>query len=519
MSVTYLSHRYLARLVIETASAMRIGTGNKGISIDNLVVKDANGLPYLPGTSLVGVMRHEFEAHSSMQTTDSINQLFGFQAEEGEDGLGSRIIVTDAMLVAEDGKHIHEGLEEVSFDSNPYYQSFQKLPERDHVRINDKGTAVDQAKYLEEVIPKGTRFAFELELQGTEGDQDDWNNLLGLLHQSTFRIGAGTRKGLGKFEIIECKCQTFHLTDRQELIAYLEKPSSLNYDTSTWQAFVGQTLMNENWITYQVELTPQDFFLFGAGTGDRKVDATFKTEQFFEWNEQGAKLTTQFKHLLIPATSLKGAIAHRVAFYYNKFEQESLLQNFTFQPELAIEEIDFGVKADLSGCPETSDEVGELMRQIEAMDLHASASWTAFDEQMKSFAETDDSQRVGENNQAIRQLFGYSNSESDGKRGNVLLDDLYEKDYAEKIFNHVAINRFTGGGRDSALFNERTSALKKKLVFEINVRRDAFSEDEITIQKAFDRALLDLVDGHLPLGGSTMKGHGIFKGQFKKLTQ
>jgi hypothetical protein len=142
---------------------------------------------------------------------------------------------------------------------------------------------------------------------------------------------------------------------------------------------------------------------------------------------------------------------------------------------------------------------------------------------------------IGANNQALFSLFGGESSENKLEktivtekgekkeihlkkmRGRVLLDDLYYTDIDnEKILNHVAIDRFTGGGIDGALFSERVSyKADNKIDFTIYIA--PFQDDEEgRLTKAFEKTLEDLCRGLLPLGGMTTKGNGIFVGNYSK---
>ena len=84
--------RYIARFVVEAATPLAVGSGNKGLTIDRLVIKDANGLPFIPGTSLAGVVRHELkraivletEAEKKATLTKDLKQLFGHQLTPAE---------------------------------------------------------------------------------------------------------------------------------------------------------------------------------------------------------------------------------------------------------------------------------------------------------------------------------------------------------------------------------------------------------------------------------------------------
>ena len=51
-------YRFLARIIIEAKTPLNIGSGNKGIKSDSLVLRDINGLPFIPGTTIAGLIRH-----------------------------------------------------------------------------------------------------------------------------------------------------------------------------------------------------------------------------------------------------------------------------------------------------------------------------------------------------------------------------------------------------------------------------------------------------------------------------
>jgi len=151
--------RYIARFVVEAATPLAVGSGNKGLTIDRLVIKDANGLPFIPGTSLAGVVRHELkrgiELDTAVEKTD-LKQLFGHQLtpaeikikaeeqgiepEEVVTGQGSRICFSAAHLTDASGQQAIEGLQVIDYTAD-YFSMFKYLPERDHVRITDKGVA------------------------------------------------------------------------------------------------------------------------------------------------------------------------------------------------------------------------------------------------------------------------------------------------------------------------------------------------------------------------------------------
>lgn len=525
---------YLARLVVEATTPLRAGSGEKGLLVDSLVAKDANGLPYIPGTSLAGVIRHEMEAELNNQSTT--NALFGFQTKDAEKksiGQGSRIIFSDANLLADDGKHVHEGLEVIDFQEGYYqYLSPHRLPERDHVRITHKGVAADSAKYEEELVQRGVRFVFEIELHGTVEDKSDWDALLHFVHQDFFRVGAGTRKGFGQLQVKTCKVKVFDLAqNKEDVLAYLNKGSSLNSDLSDWENFqVNYKQSKRNhYIHYQISLEPEDFFLFGDGIGDEDTDSTPKTERYFIWNNGTPVLTEE--QILVPATSVKGAIAHRVAFYYNNLTGVTIEKagtidvedlGLTFDAVQEVQQVNIGVAINSLNEPSNSEQWENWELQIKNLTIEQIPVWKDFLE--KVHIETNLAKdgvkkpHVGEQNKATRTLFGYAKDEDEGARGKVIFSDVYKKyDKAQqsKVLNHVRIDRFTGGGMDGALFQEKVATATDAFTLDLYVEDDALQDENVRL--AFEKTLDDLTTGQLPLGGHTTKGHGIFTGQWEKL--
>lgn len=511
----------MARFTIEAATPLLVSSGEKGLTVDKLVAKDANDLPYIPATGLAGVLRHAFEAAFDKKKT---NHFFGYT--EGENGEGSRVKLSAAHLVGENGITIMEGLQNINFNSG-YYAYFDRLPERDHVKISEKGTAVEHAKFDEQVVHKGTRFVFEMELIGTADDASTWQNLLDLLNAPMFRLGSGTRKGLGKIKIIAEKSQqkVFDLTNNTDLMAYLEKTSSLNSPLIGWTFLAeNKKTVDANWQKYTLNLTAKDFFLFAAGFGDEDADSKPKTERFFEWTTGRPVLATQ-EHLLIPATSVKGAIAHRTAYHYNKLQNESIenlsaVQLTTSMNTVkAIQDFDFGInERDIANVTSVAD-LEILKQKIEAItynDFYEKADeWTDFKNNLANEINGLEMTRpVMEGSAAVRELLGFAkNSEKDangevhGLRGRVIIDDVYLPYGKDKVFNHTKIDRFTNGTIDGALFQEKV-ACQNSFTLDIWVENIALKEHNI--KTAFENALNDLKTGKLTLGGNASKGHGVF---------
>jgi CRISPR/Cas system CSM-associated protein Csm3 (group 7 of RAMP superfamily) len=438
------THRYIARFIIEADTPLFVGSGQASLLKDALVQKDSNGLPMIPGTSLAGVLRHAFEKE------DWCSSIFGASGAE-KDGMSSMLKVSAAIMMLNEAK-VSEGILE---DIDPrVHNKYDNLPSRQHVRITDKGTAKKNGLFDNEIVYKGTRFVFEIELRGTAEDQSKWDALVQQVQSPTFRIGSGTRNGYGSLKVIALYNKTYDLEVEVDFKDYLNFSPSFNSDLKFEKAVVENKNERTDYLHYKLNLEPDSFFVFSEGFGDDEADNRPLEEEVAVYKNKTVEFEAQ---TVIPASSIKGAIAHRVAFHYNK----------------------------LSG----------------------------------DFADEDNGE-LGSKNEAVFELFGSEggSKENTAKAGNVFINDFYySKDEIanNKIFNHVAIDRFTGGGMDGALFSEKVSnLLSNEFNFEIYVKNNGQLSEEVL--SSLENTLKDIAKGLLPLGGMTTKGNGMFTGSVLK---
>ena len=461
------THRYIARIVLEAETGLFVGSGEASLLKDALVQKDIHGLPMIQGTSLTGVLRHALEDNDK-SNKELWNDVFGFQKPKSVEGLGSRLKISSAYMLINENE-VAEGLT-ANIPQN-ILDKYTNLPSRQHVRINDRGVAEKNGLFDNEIVYKGTRFIFELELKGNNEDKKHWEAILANLSSPLFRIGQGTRNGYGKLNIYSLEQRVYDLNDSNDFEAYLNFNPSFNHKNEGLKLKERKS-DNPTLTEYKLILTPDSFFIFSEGFGDGETDNKPVTEEIAIYRNG----TIEFeKQTLIPASSIKGALSHRTAFHYNRLTEQW---------------------ADKLLSPATEN---KLLRNIQAKSLTGSA------------------------NDAVFELFGGAAGDEkreDGQRGKVILNDFYFSDTEvenDKIFNHVAIDRFTGGALDGALFSEKVSMLVEETAFEFTVYLD-YNQDD-TIQKAFEETLKDVCEGLLPLGGMTTKGHGIFTGKVLKGTQ
>ena len=442
------THRYIARFILKAETPLVVGSGEQSLLKDALVQKDHYGFPMIQGTSLTGVLRHSLEDNGRQGLWKS---FFGYQA--GDKGEGSQVKISSAYFLFPNDK-VAEGMSILEESYKVYLPYFENLPSRQHVRITHKGVAAteDGGLFENEVVYKGCRFIFEIELKGNptynKSETTQWNALLNQLTHPLFRLGQGTRSGYGQLSVESCKAKVFDLNNSIDFEAYLGFHPSFNAHSPSLQV-VTPKIDHTGMDHYQLTLEPDSFFIFGSGYGDEEVDHIPKTEMVASYH--GDQLIFE-EYTLLPASSIKGAISHRTCFYQNKLTEK----------------------------------------------------WADKEENLTDL--------IGINNEAVYQLFGAEAGAKTraGRRGKVIINDLYYKEVNnDKILNHVAIDRFTGGAIDGALFSEKVSSKEGKIIVDIWVEQ---IEVEEGTKKALQLALEDICKGLLPLGGMTTKGHGIFTG-------
>lgn len=438
MNYTY---RYLAKIVLEADSPFNISTGRDNLETQSPAIRDINGLPYLPSSSIAGVLRHAIGEETAKTFFGSL-----------ETDAGSRIIFTDAVMIGKNGTAL-DGIKDIDFNDS-FYRHFNKLPIRHHVRINEKGAGADKGKYDHEIVYKGTRFVFEIVMYSDGTDQKQFEEVIEKLQDSNFALGGKTRRGLGRMKVVKCEKAILDLKKEKDLNDYLNKSASLEESFSRYEDITTESTNPTGWTKYEMTLIPEDYFLFRAGESDDNRNAIPTTEAYIRWDDN-QKPSFVEGCVILPGSSIKGAIAHRTVYHWNRINQ-----NYAERP------------------------------------LHI----------------------VGERNPAISTIFGYVDGDK-AKRGNCLIPDIIEEmpltNSDKKIFNHVAIDRVTGGASQTALFSEQ-AVYRKGMAYSliILVKDEALSNE--TIREAFECALKDITNGSLPLGGLTNRGYGIFSGTIKK---
>lgn len=451
------THRYVSRIVIEFTTPFHIGAGWEGEISDAEVAVDVNGLPALPGTSIAGALRALFESEKGL---DAAENIFGYQKKDK--GRGSRLRVSWGALHDSNDKPVEGLLDESEISDDTVLMNAKRPTLRDHVLINHKGVsdAEKHGKFDELAVCAGHRFTFELELIGNQEDKKTWEELTSMISRAEMRLGGKTRRGFGSFKVVRMDAKAFDLGNQgTDFEAYLDHPVSLRQDTSSLEP----KTFNENRdasVYAELKLVPRGYWMFGGGDDLEMGEADMAPvrDSKIVWNDLGGEVMEDL--LYLPGSSIKGALSHRTAFHYN-------LINGIFADKIKPGEFD---------------------------------------------------KHTGYKNQAVSELFGYpkgddENSKEDGKRGIIMIDDVFlnKSDPPSQRLHHVSINRFTGGAMDGALFSERPLWKGDPVTIRITVDSENGKKVEKDSRQALKKAIHDLADGKLQLGGGSGRGHGYFE--------
>jgi len=489
------SQLHIARVVLEAVTPLSISTGSPDGMFDSALVRDANDLPAIPATSLAGVLRN---LYTQQHGSEAAQRLFGYQHRD--DGAASRLHVGWGHLLDSCGRAacgLLLGPEAQRLRDDPLLADARAQQDhpthRNRVRLTHRGAAAATGKFDRTVLPAGHRFAVELRLQTAPDETEDpWQSLLSLLGHPGLRLGGGVRAGLGRMRCISLHAGRFDL--RQP--AQAQALARLGADPSATQGLDARPIPQfpvAHWLdsTLRLDARPMpqfpgvdrldstlsldahnlwrigqgDVAIGNIGPDDKTPDLLPVTERRVLWKDGRGQVNAQ-RELLLPATALKGVLAHRMAFHAWRFAGRWADQEHA---------------RDRDGHPIPPPEVLALFGKIK------------------------DKAEAGQAPQ--------------GWAGCLFIDDTYlpVQQVNSTRLMHNSIDRFTGGVREHMLFEEENvygGQAAVHLSIDLQRLKLAASVHGTTlaaIQKAFVAALRDLGEGRLALGARSTSGNGFFR--------
>ncbi len=452
---------------------------------------DGQGKPYVPGTSLAGPFRHWLIERFGLERVEPFwGRIPGRIDEQG--GHASYVLIENGEIT---------------------------LPRDAPVEIRDGvgidrayGTAADGIKFDREVLPKGTKIQLDMTLDCVE-DADgrgEMRALLEALGRSEIRLGAAKTRGLGKVRLQEVTVAQFDIDKLDGVLALLKARGTVPADKKKLDALgpEAEPASGHARIRIRIDWTPSGPVMVKASADGTAVDMM----PLVTANGAGEEA------LVIPGSSVKGALRQQSERILATLLQcpvadaEPGQQRFIGQlTRLALVETLYGaVKKRKEGSPEAPKVENGAKRPgrgaLSADDCLAVRSLPRAEwQEIADAALVKDTATAEEKAQSVEV------------RTRAAANGVH-------VATHVAIDRWTGGAADGALFTAAEPRLEwEPICIEIDPTRLVPSDREDK-EKAADREIVakaaialllltlrDLAAGLVPLGFGVNRGYGDVK--------
>lgn len=295
---------------IECLSPIHVGSGRDTHS-DLDIIRDVEGVPLIPATSFIGVLRHVMQQHTAaeVEAPQDFKNFWGYA--ENDDGRQSKLCCTDLCFVP---------------NGSP------AIVVRDGIRIDNATGLVEQGgKFDFELVERASRFSFTVEFTYRQNDEtfvkQTVRTIYDLLAEGRVHLGARTNSGFGRIRLIkeESALYAFDFTKREDVLNWLtRKPPSEN-------AIVAEALgkpfdMGKKPFSIITTLQLKNAMIIRSYAYEPKMPDTTQLKSGDDW--------------VIPGSSLKGAIRARSERILNtvldkKNAQEILRDLFGYVEEKA----------------------------------------------------------------------------------------------------------------------------------------------------------------------------------------
>ena len=475
---------HVVRVTLQALSPLSCASGIGELS-DVALVRDANGLPMIPGATLQGLLKR-------FCPDDCRNDLFGREDEKDEkdekDTIPAKLMfgkITPSSSSARTRKEtipaklifsnalVHDSCDQaVRFPdklTDPLLtRLIDELPlKRDHVRLDHRHGAAHAGKFDRAAVPKGTRFSFELLARSPEVTKDHLEAALSGLADPLLRIGGSGSKGYGKVELIACRHRRFgadewvQLRDfRRTQLASKDGMTELTPSPAPAALTIGLTLAPvQPWRSGQDRT---EHARWAAGSKHPKwTDASpresaadllplrepeiCRTEAGkLEWREPGPDNADGY---VLPGSGVRGPLLHRTLFHWCRLAEE------------------WAGKGD----------AGETLKKAR---------------------------------HKLEPLFGFvaDGKPEDGRAAQaspLIVEDVRLTVRAVVPIEHIRIDRFTGGVVQGALYSqELIETATLAVALHIDAKKLSLIDD--ALRTAFVAALRDLAEGRLALGAKSL---------------
>lgn len=223
------NNKYIIKGILRANSPVRIGAGKDSlnpIQADDGVIVDHNGNPYIPGSSLKGVLRsymesivksgimqnNKFESclivNDPCLTREIINEIKNkYKNHKIDKELKIAQEIYDKMCDVCKIFGSHYFASKISIRDCTLKSEKAYIEKRDGVAIDrETGTASDNKKYEYEQVAAGTEFDFYMSIDNLDDKLIDlFKLIIKILDSGELQIGGKTTCGLGRVQLIDYK--------------------------------------------------------------------------------------------------------------------------------------------------------------------------------------------------------------------------------------------------------------------------------------------------------------------------
>jgi len=284
-----ISKRIFVRGKLVTLSPLQIGSGDSDI-IDVEILKDFLDKPFIPSTSISGILRHLSMNSSLMKGTNGENEILLKQFWGNHEYLQDKeeTISYTSCITIDDLKIEDDYL----------------IALRDNVEIDDEsGVAKENAQFNSEILEPGAIFSFQCELELREYHDSEFSekllySLVELLESGEVFLGAKSNNGFGQVKLEGTQICLFDFFKKSDVRSWLKKEFNYTHFTSsTENTFDLVQEMNKKKMKVAVKFAVRSSILIKSYSVDMDIDA--------------AHITSNGRPI-IPASSIKGALRHRM---------------------------------------------------------------------------------------------------------------------------------------------------------------------------------------------------------------
>jgi CRISPR/Cas system CSM-associated protein Csm3 (group 7 of RAMP superfamily) len=505
-----IASRLLIKGTLTALTPLHVGGYGTSPDTDLPLAQNGRGEWYMPGTSLTGVIRAWCER--ACPNENFVTYLFGPPMQRGDEDSGhaSFVLIEDAVIHLQ-GKPIET---------------------RDGVGIDRVlGVAAENIKFDRAVLPRGSQLDFQMTIEIAAQKKDETKeqfqrraiqtraiagHLLAALQNEELRFGAARTRGLGraKLKLQELNEQT--VNNRDGILKVLRGESEARTAEELQSADSAIELRKQPRLEVEIKWKPKGALMVKAGYEGVGVDMLPLVSSV---NDGVA--------LVLPGSSLKGTLrshAERIVRTVKPPEdQVKTISGMKFADQIEVKLINelFGArnksKAHKQGGNGANNKTPQLgLGALSVDDCYALKPMNpdAWQFVERATAKPDEDSRTWELRKAIDPSLEPPIADEEGTNDVAAQDSAKErfaavKEHRFEISHHVAIDRWTGGASEGALFSVLAphSIEWEEMRLTIDLTRIP-KEEHLACIALLLFVLRDLMQERIPLGFATNRGMG-----------